>query len=55
MERVFIHLLSGLHEDTPLIGGGIYAYESGAVSMTGTGETIIRHASRRRLSINLQP
>jgi beta-aspartyl-peptidase (threonine type) len=53
MERVFIHLLSGLHEDTPLIGGGIYAYESGAVSMTGTGETIIRLAVTKEIIDNL--
>ena len=47
-------MLPGRIGDTPLIGSGIYAdNESGAVSMTGLGETIIRAGLAKEICCHL--
>ncbi|HET6371358.1 MAG TPA: isoaspartyl peptidase/L-asparaginase family protein [Nitrospiria bacterium] len=48
-------MLPGRVGDTPLIGAGVYADDrSGAVSMTGEGEGIIRAGSAREITLRLE-
>ena len=48
-------MLPGRVGDTPLIGSGVYAdNESGAISMTGLGEGIIRLAMANRIALALK-
>jgi beta-aspartyl-peptidase (threonine type) len=48
------HMLPGRVGDSPLIGAGTYADDhAGAVSMTGTGETIIRAGLARVIAADL--
>jgi beta-aspartyl-peptidase (threonine type) len=48
-------MLPGRVGDTPLIGSGVYADDrSGAVSMTGEGEGIIRSGSAREITLRLE-
>lgn len=47
-------MLPGRVGDTPVIGAGVYADKSGAVSCTGTGEHIIRIGLAKEICMNIR-